>query len=298
MMQARVHRNSSGGTPARQRGGIRRVVRFAFSNHLVLLGFVLTLVMVLMAVTAPYLATHDPLRTNVRNRLAPPSAEHLMGTDELGRDVFSRVVHGSRVSMRVGFSVVLATTLFGTLFGLLAGYVRSLDGLIMRTMDGLMAFPGILLAIAILAALGQRESNVIIALSATYIPGMARVVRGSVLSLRELDFVTAARALGGSHPRIVLLHLLPNAVPPIIVNATFILALAILAEAGLSYIGVGTPPPTPSWGNILADGRGFMYHAYWMTVFPGLFIMIAVLGVNLLGDGLRDLIDPRMRGVN
>lgn len=272
----------------------QRILRHLVTNQLVLVGLALTVFMVVIAVAAPWLATHDPLQTNPRDRLLPPSPEHLMGTDNYGRDLFSRVMYGASVSMRVGFATVFLSTLVGMLLGLVAGYFRAWDGVLMRFTDGLMAFPGILLAIAILAALGPNEVNVIIALSISYAPKVARVVRGQVLSIRELDYVQAAIANGGSHTRIVFRHILPNSMSPTIVQSTFILALAILAEAGLSYIGAGTPPPAPSWGNILSEGGKFMYQAPWLTVFPGLFIMIAVLGINLLGDGLRDILDPRM----
>ena len=271
-----------------------RILRHVFRNHLVLLGLGLTVFMIVIAISAPWLATHDPLETNPRNRLQPPSLEHLMGTDNFGRDLFSRVMFGASVSMRVGFSVVFLSTVVGMVLGLVAGYYRAWDGVLMRFTDGLMAFPGILLAIAILAALGPNEMNVIFALSVSYAPKVARVVRGQVLSIRELEYVQAAVASGASHWRIVLQHIVPNAMSPTIVQATFILALAILAEAGLSYIGAGTPPPAPSWGNVLSEGGQFMYQAPWLTVFPGIFIMIAVLGINLLGDGLRDILDPRV----
>lgn len=274
-----------------------RIVGFLSGNQLMVIGFVLTLVVVLMAVFAPYIATHDPLRTDVRNRLQPPSSERLMGTDAAGRDVFSRVVHGARVSVRVGAAVVALTTVFGIILGILAGYYRKVDGLIMRTMDGLMAFPSIFLAIAILAALGPRESNVIIALTITITPNTARVVRGVVLGLREMDYVMAALASGASDLRVLARHILPNTLAPVIVQGTFVLGVAVLAEAGLSFVGAGTQPPTPSWGNMLADAQTYIYHAPWMSIFPGVLIMLAVLGLNLLGDGLRDYLDPRMRGV-
>ncbi len=259
------------------------------------IGLVMALSMVIIALAAPLIATHDPYRTAVRERFLAPSAENLMGTDEFGRDVFSRVVYGARVSMFVGVGVVAFSTVAGTVIGLLSGYFRRVDNILMRVMDALMAFPSILLAIAILAALGPHIGNVIIALSIVYTPRTARVVRGQVLSVREEAYVESARAVGLGNLRIIYRYILPNVMAPLIVQATFILALTIIAEAGLSYIGAGTPPPTPSWGNILADGRPHMYRAAWMTTFPGLFIMIAVLGLNIFGDGLRDVLDPRQK---
>ena len=260
---------------------------------MLVLGASLTLLMAASALLAPLLATHEPLRTNIRNRLAPPSAEHIMGTDQNGRDVYSRIVYGARVSIAVGLGVVALTTVLGTLIGLVSGYVRRLDGVIMRIMDGIMAFPGILLALAIIAALGNNPFNVVLALTATYTPRTARVVRGAVLALREITYVEAARSLGSSDGRIMFRHILPNTLSPILVQATYILARAVLAEAALSYIGAGISPPQPSWGNILADGQLYMYVAPWITVFPGLFIVVTVIGLNLFGDGLRDVFDPR-----
>lgn len=262
----------------------------------IIIGAILTSLMVFMAVVAPLITTHDPFQTNVRNRFHAPGGTHLLGTDEYGRDVYSRIVFGARVSMFVGAGVVLISTVAGTIIGLFSGYYRRLDNILMRVMDALMAFPSILLAIAILAALGPRTTNVIVALSIVYTPRTARVVRGAVLSVREEDYVSSARAIGLGDLRIIFRYILPNVMAPLIVQATFILALTIIAEAGLSYIGAGTPPPTPSWGNILADGRPHMYRAAWMTIFPGLFIMISVLGLNIVGDGLRDYLDPRLKG--
>ncbi len=259
-------------------------------------GAALTLAMVTMAIAAPLIATHDPYAVAVRERFQPPSVENYLGTDEYGRDVFSRVVFGARISMYVGLGVMLISTIAGTIIGLFSGYYRKLDNVLMRVMDALMSFPSILLAIAILAAIGPRTGNVIVALSIVYTPRTARVVRGSVLSVREEVYIESAQAVGLGDLRIIFRYILPNVMAPLIVQATFILALTIIAEAGLSYIGAGTPPPAPSWGNILADGRPHMYRAWWMTVFPGLFIMISVLGLNVIGDGLRDVLDPRLRG--
>ncbi len=281
---------------ARRRGILWQAFRTLFSSQLMTLGTLLTAVTLLVAAFAPLIVTHDPLRTNVRNRLQPPSSQNWMGTDEAGRDIFSRAIYGARVSVRVGFAVVTLTTLFGLVIGVLAGYYRRLDGILMRSMDGLMAFPSIFLAIAILAALGPNENNVIIALTITITPSTARIVRGSVLSLKELEYVTAARASGAGDIRTMIMHIVPNTLAPVIVQATFVLGVAILSEAGLSFVGAGTQPPTPSWGNMLADAKTFLFVAPWMSIFPGIFIVLIVLGLNLLGDGLRDALDPRMRG--
>ena len=247
------------------------------------------------AVFAPSLATHDPLRSAVAIRLQAPSGAHYLGTDGFGRDVFSRVLYGARVSLGVGLAVVVLSTVFGTVTGLVAGYYRRLDGPIMRVMDGLMAFPAILLAIAVMGALGPGVQNVVLALSIVYWPRTARIVRGSVLAIRELDFVDSARSLGAGDARIIARHILPSAASPVFVQATFVLAATILAEAGLSFIGAGVPPPHPSWGSILAEGRLFMRNAPWMTIFPGLAITIVVLSLNLVGDGLIDFLDPKRR---
>ena len=282
------------GRPTRGTSGSLR--RFARRNQLIVFGVVVLALMCLVALLAPIIATHDPLKTDTVNRLRPPSTENWLGTDQYGRDVFSRLVYGSRVSVQVAFMVMLLTTLAGSAVGLVAGYNRRADNLLMRIMDGVMAFPAILLALAIIAILGSGLFNIVLAISIAYFPATARIVRGVVIQLRSLDFVLAAGALGASHGRIVVRHIVPNVVAPLLVQGAWIAGIAILSEAGLSFIGAGTPPPTPSWGNMLADGRAFIYHGYWLTVFPGIAIMIAVLGVNLLGDGLRDRLDPRMRG--
>lgn len=270
-----------------------RNLRRALRSKMLMLGVGLTIIMSFTALLAPLLATHEPLKTNIRDRLAPPSAAHIMGTDQNGRDVYSRIVYGARVSIAVGLGVVALTTVIGTLIGLVSGYARRLDGPIMRVMDGIMAFPGILLALAIIAALGNNPFNVVLALTVTYTPRTARVVRGAVLALREITYVEAARSLGSSNGRIMFRHILPNTLSPILVQATYVLARAVLAEAALSYIGAGISPPQPSWGNILADGQLYMYVAPWITIFPGLFIVVTVIGLNLFGDGLRDVFDPR-----
>ena len=264
-------------------------------SRLAVLGLVLAGIMVLTAILAPILAPYDPLAINITHRLQGPSLQHPFGTDNFGRDLLSRVLLGARLSLKVGAYVVAFTCFFGTIIGLIAGYYPRLDNLIMRAMDALMAFPAILLAIAIMAALGPSELNVVIALGIVYTPRTARVVRGSVLTLKEQDFIEAARSAGAGDGRILFLHILPNCLSPLIVQATFIFAYAILAEAGLSFVGAGPPPPTPSWGNILSEGRSYMRVAPWITLFPGLAIAITVLGLNLAGDGLRDVLDPRLR---
>lgn len=264
-------------------------------NRSLVVGAAMLLFVLLIACFASVLAPYDPLRTNFRLRLAPPSAAHWFGTDHFGRDLLSRVMYGGRVSMEIGFLVVIATGIFGTAIGTIAGYFRLLDNLVMRLMDALMAFPAILLSIVISAVLGASMINVVIALSIATTPHTARIVRGSVLVAREMQYVEAARALGAGDTRVLLGHVLPNTLAPLIVRLTYVFAIAILAEAVLSYIGVGPPPPTPTFGNIIAGERDFMITAPWVTIFPGLAIVISVLGLNLLGDGLRDILDPRMR---
>jgi len=250
---------------------------------------------VLMALLADLIAPHDPLRNNFRYRLGAPNDVHWLGTDRAGRDVLSRIVHGSQVSLRIGLMVVLVTGVCGAVIGGLAGYFRHLDNVVMRVMDAMMAFPGILPAIAIAAVLGPSEFNAVLALSITYTPRTARVARAAVLVVREMPYVEAARAVGAGHARILLTHVLPNGLTPLIVQLSYIFAIAILAEAVLSFIGVGPPPPMPTFGNIIADGRDFVQEAPWICLYPGLAIAVAVLGLNLIGDGLRDALDPRMK---
>jgi peptide/nickel transport system permease protein len=258
-------------------------------------GAAMVLFVVMVACFANWLAPYDPLRSNFRLPLAPPSAAHWFGTDHFGRDVLSRIMYGGGVSIEIGFLVVLTTGLFGTAIGAVAGYFQALDGVLMRLMDALMAFPPILISIVISAVLGASVTNVIIALSIATTPHTARVVRGSVLVAREMQYVEAARALGASDLRLLFGHILPNTLAPLIVRLTYVFAIAILAEAVLSYIGVGPPPPTPTFGNIIAGERDFMRTAPWVMIFPGLAIVISVLGLNMLGDGLRDALDPRAR---
>jgi peptide/nickel transport system permease protein len=261
-----------------------------------LIGLCVVGAIVLAALLAGWLAPYDPLRNNYRHRLAPPDADFLLGTDRYGRDVLSRILFGARVSLRIGVVVAVASGLAGGAVGLAAGWSRRADAWLMRVMDGLMAFPGILLAIALAATLGPSEADAMLALTVAFAPRTARVMRGAVLVAGAQDYVEAARATGARTLRLLLHHVLPACAAPMVVQQTYILALAILAEAVLSYIGVGPPPPTATLGTIIADGRDAMVEAPWVCLFPGLVIAALVLGLNLLGDGLRDALDPRMRG--
>jgi peptide/nickel transport system permease protein len=282
-----------GGT--RQVSPGRQLLRRLLRNRLAVSGSGLLVVVIVGAVFAGVLTPHDPLSMTVADRLQPPSIQHPMGTDNYGRDVFSRVLHGARLSIEVGLAVMLFTVAVGVVFGLLSGYFARLDNAIMRVMDAMMAFPAILFAIAIMAVLGPKTVNVVIALGVVYAPRTVRIVRASVLAVKELDFIEAIRAQAASHLRILARHVLPNCMSPLVVQATFNFAYAILAEASLSFVGAGAPPPTPSWGNILSEGRIYMQNAPWITIFPGVAIAVTVLGLNLAGDGLRDVLDPRMK---
>jgi peptide/nickel transport system permease protein len=263
-------------------------------NRGILTGFIIVIIFASFAIFAHLIAPYDPLAFSMRERFQSPNKNHLFGTDNYGRDIFSRIVFGSRISLKVGLTVMLITTILGTVLGLIAGYFSSIDYILMRAMDAFMAFPVMLLGISIVAILGPSEMNVAIALSVAYTPRTARIVRGAVLELKNSIFVQAARAIGAGDLRILLLHILPNALAPMIVQATFIFAYAVIAEAGLSFVGAGPAPPTPSWGNILCEGREYIRSSPWITIFPGLFIVITVLGLNLAGDGLRDVLDPRL----
>lgn len=270
----------------------RLLFRRITSNGMVLTGGILIMLMVLVAIVGPLLVPVSPTAVSPGDRLQAPSAEHWLGTDNYGRDLLSRIVYGTRISLGVGFSVAIITSVLGLAVGLYAAYNKVLDSILMRTADGLMAFPAILLAIAIMAALGPQTENVVIALSAVFVPYVARVVRSAALVVREQTFVEALKAQGASAHRIMWLNIAPNLISPLIVQATFIFADSIITEAALSFLGAGVPPPSPSWGNILLDGKTLIYSSWWMTVFPGIAIMLTVLGINLLGDGLRDLLDP------
>lgn len=261
-------------------------------------GGVIMLLMLVVALAAPWLATHEPTRLNPIDRLRPPGQAHWFGSDDFGRDVYSQVIYGARISLLVGGMVMVFSSLAGIILGLAAGYYRMLDNLLMRITDGLMAFPGIVLAIALMASLGPQVANVVIALSVVYMPRMARLIRSAVLVAREMPYVEAAKALGAPDRRITLQHILPNCIPPLIVQGTFIFAYSVLAEATLSFLGVGAPPYIPSWGNVISGGRLFIREAPWISLFPGIAIVITCLGLNLFGDGLRDALDPRLRDVD
>lgn len=271
---------------------MRRLLKnFAFTS-----GLLLTTLIILAALAAPWIAPHDPNQQDTSRRLESPSNEHLLGLDDLGRDVFSRIVFGARVSLRVGFSVVLIAATIGVTLGAISGYFGGIvDVLVMRLCDILLAFPGILLAIALVAVLGPSLNNVILALATIGWVGYARLVRGQVLKVREMEYVTAAKALGARSPRVIVMHVLPNVVNPVIVMATLGLAGAILAEAALSFLGLGVQPPTPSWGAMLTSGRRYLGLANHLAIFPGAAIMLAVMGLNFLGDGLIDALDPKYR---
>ena len=275
--------------------GRSKVLRRLLSHRLFMTGLCLFTLVLFMAVFAHVLAPHLPNENHFRYRLGAPNRTFLLGTDGFGRDVLSRVIHGARVSLRIGLMVVLTNGILGTLIGAGAGSVRTVDNIVMRVMDGLMAFPAILLAIALAATLGASELNAVIALTIAYTPRTARIVRASVLVVREQEYVQAALAVGAGYLRVLFRHILANSMAPLIVQLTFIFAVSVLAEAVLSFIGVGPPPPTPTWGNVIAEGRNYIREAPWISLFPGITIGVTVLGLNLLGDGLRDVLDPRMK---
>ena len=272
----------------------RGVLGFLRNNPTVAIGGTLLLILVLIGIFAPYLWTVDPTALAPVRRTRPPSALYWFGTDALGRDVYSRVLFGTRVSLTVGLSVSLLATLVGLAIGLVSGFIRWVDGIIMRVMDGLMSIPPILLAVALMALTRGSVGNVIMAITVAEIPRVSRLVRGVVLSLREQPYVDAAVASGTRTPMIILRHILPNTLAPMLVQATYVCASAMIVEAILSFIGAGTPPTIPSWGNIMAEGRALWQVKPYIVFFPAAFLSVTVLAVNLVGDGLRDALDPRM----
>ena len=277
--------------PAKQRG---RAMTFVHRHPTIVFGGTLLLIMIMIAILAPYLGTVDPTALAPAKRTREPSELYWFGTDMLGRDVYSRVIYGTRISLIVGFSVAAIASVAGTFIGLISGYIRILDAIVMRVMDGLMSIPSILLAIALMALTRASVQNVVIAISFAEFPRVSRLIRGVVLSLREQPFVEAATASGTRVPMIIIKHILPNTLAPLMVNATFICASAMITEAALSFIGAGTPPIIPSWGNIMAEGRALWQVKPYIVFFPAVFLCVTVLAVNLLGDGLRDALDPRL----
>jgi peptide/nickel transport system permease protein len=273
----------------------KHVARTYVRRHpTIVVGGILIGLMVLMAVFAPYLGTVDPQALAPIQRLRWPSPQHWFGTDMLGRDVYSRTIYGARVSLTVGFSVALLSTALGLAIGLFTGFSRCADAILMRIMDGLMSIPPVLIAIALMALTRASLQNVVFAITVAEVPRVSRLVRGVVLTLRDLPFVEAAFASGSSLPRVMWRHIVPNTVPPLLVQGTYVAASAMLVEAILSFLGAGTPPNIPSWGNIMAEGRSLFQVAYYIVLFPGAFLSATVLAINLLGDGLRDALDPRL----
>lgn len=282
----------------KKRSQWREVWRMLKKNKMALLGLGILIVLVLLALFADVIADYDTvvIKQNLGNRLKGPSAEHWLGTDEFGRDIFARLVHGARVSLKVGIIAVGISIILGGILGALAGfYGGKIDNIIMRVMDVFLAVPSILLAIAIVSALGPSILNLMVAISISSVPGYARIVRASVLSIRDQEFVEAARAIGANNARIIFRHIIPNSLAPVIVQGTLGVASAILSTAGLSFIGLGIQPPAPEWGSMLSGGRQYLRYAWWVTTFPGVAIMITILSLNLLGDGLRDALDPRLK---
>ncbi|MFK0274150.1 ABC transporter permease [Ensifer sp. NPDC090286] len=273
----------------------RKFIRRLLKRKTVAFGLIVLTVFVLLAIFAPLIAPYAPGKLSIVNRLQPPSLQWFFGTDEFGRDVFSRTIYAGRLSLLVGAAVVTLATVIGVVLGLLAGFFPKLDTPIARVIDAMMAFPDILLAIALVAALGPSLTTVIIALSIVYAPRLARVVRASTLVIRELPYVEAARALGISTPHIMTRHVLRNLLSPVLVQGTFLFAHAMLAEAGLSFLGVGVSPEIPTWGTMIASGRQYIGQADWVTLFPGIAIVLSVLSLQMVGDGLRDMLDPRLR---
>ena len=263
-------------------------------NIFLIVGIVIVLTAIFIAVFCPIITKYDPLLVNVKERITAPTGQHKLGTDEMGRDVLSRMFFGVRASMIIGVSVAIISTVAGIIVGVIAGYYKKVDNALMRILDGVMAFPSIIIAIALAGILGTGKINIIIALSVAYFPTMARIVRSSVLSLRDIEYVQSIKVLGASDAYIIIHHIIPNIISPIIVQMTFIFALAVFDEAALSYLGVGIRAPEPSLGGMVSDARKYMSVAPWTILYTGLMIAYIVLGLNLLGDGLRDYFDPKL----
>jgi peptide/nickel transport system permease protein len=278
-------------------GQLRRFWSTLSHNYITMCGLGIILIMIILAVLAPYIAPHSYETMVLADRLQPPNTKHLLGTDNFGRDILSRMLYGARVSLVVGLGGVAIATSIGVLLGATAGfYGKWIDEIIMRIMDVMLAFPYIILAVALMAMVGPSLRNVILVIGITRTPRFARVTRGSVLALKEMDFVTAARALGQREWRILARHILPNCLTPIVIMASLSVATAILTESALGFLGLGIRPPQASWGTMIADGRRFMLDAPWIATLPGIAISLTILGYNLFGDGLRDALDPKLRG--
>ena len=276
----------------------RRFLRVFFSRKIVLFGTIVIVAMIVLAIFAPFIAPYDPNKVDMANRLLPPSFHNLLGTDFYGRDTLTRVIFGTRISLLIGVAAVIMAAIVGMGLGLIAGYIGgNTNSIIMRIMDALMAFPGLLLVLIIASMLGNGLRNVIIALSIGMIPGFARLTRGQVISLIENDYILASRSMGAGNFRIMLFHLLPNCFPVLIVSVTMLLGMTILAEAGLSFLGAGVPPPTASWGSMVSDGYKFITTNPILSIAPGIAVMLLVFAFNMAGDGLRDALDPRLRGL-
>jgi peptide/nickel transport system permease protein len=282
--------------PTFQQGSqLRKFLRKFFRNRLVAVSFIVVLLFVLVAIFAPWIRPEDPYRSNLRQRLVPPSAAYIFGTDQQGRDMLSRVIEGSRIALAVGFVAVGVGLVFGGLLGLVAGYFGGvIDAVIMRVMDIILAFPWLLLVIAIVSILGPNLANAMLAISITVIPQYARLLRSVVLSVRERDFVVAAFALGATHWRLIFIHIVPHCVAQMVVLSTITLGKAILAEAGLSFLGLGVQPPQPSWGSMIAVGQDYLLSHPYLSIVPGAAVMIIVIALNKVGDGLRDALDPKI----
>jgi peptide/nickel transport system permease protein len=283
-----------GAIPYDRLTGRQKLCRFVGRNPTMLAGCLLLGLMVVLATCAPLVHTVNPVEMKPVERLRAPSAAHWFGTDMYGRDSYSRVIYGSRISLLVGLVVAVVTSTIGLTIGLISGFVRELDNFIMRVMDGIMALPDLLLAISFVALTKASVRNVIVALIIPQTPRVVRLVRSIVLVLREQPFVESATAMGARLPRLLVRHLLPNTIAPLVVQGTYVMASAVLIEAALSFLGAGTPPEIPSWGNIMAEARSYVRVGFWLLLFPGLFLATTVLSINMLGDGLRDLLDPRI----
>ena len=272
------------------------MIKKFYRNKLALSGLIFIAMMLTIAVLAPLVAPYDPAHIDAKSILSAPSMSHIFGTDTLGRDIFSRVVYGSRISLSIGFIAVGIAMLLGIFFGSIAGYYGGrIDSVIMRSVDIMLCFPTFFLILAVIAILEPSILNIMVVIGATSWMGVARLVRAEILTLKERDYVLAAKVMGASDARIILRHLIPNAIGPVLVSATLGIGGAILVESALSFLGIGVQPPTPSWGNILMDGKATLGVAWWLTIFPGVFILLTVLAYNLLGEGLRDMLEPRLK---